>query len=89
MLSKIKQWLKETSPFDEYDARGVRAFIGYRTNVGTYGIEIYRKKTEKESEGEHDWKMIRISHIASYHTRKEAEEKALNMCENICEEFNF
>jgi len=74
---------------EDLDTRGVRVFPKYATSNGTYGIEIYRKKTEEESEGEHDWEMVRESHIGTYLTRAEAMKKAVELGEEICKKYNF
>ena len=75
--------------FELYDRRGVRAFVRYAPNSGTWAIECFRKKTKEESEGDHDWKMIRVGHIQTYNTRNEANIKALELADSICKEFNF
>lgn len=59
------------------------------SSSGTYGLELYRKKTETESKGEGDWKMIRVGHIQTYYTRKEAETVAIKLAKELCEEFGF
>lgn len=74
--------------FKEYDERGVRAFVKH-SDIGTFGIECYRKKLPSESKGESDWRMVRIGHIQTYMTREEAEQKALELAQSICEEFGF
>ena len=71
------------------DRRGVKGFVGYSTATGKFTIEHYRKKTKEESQGDHDWKMIRIGHVHSYNTREEAENITLKLCEKICKEFGF
>jgi len=74
--------------FNKYDELGVRCFIKMSSS-GTYGLELYRKKTEKESKGEGDWRMIRVGHITTYTTRKEAEKVALKMAQELCDEFGY
>ena len=75
--------------FHNYDKRGVRCFVKYSTANGLFAIECYRKKTEQESEGTGDWRMIRVGHIQSYETRNEAEDAVLELAEDICKEFRF
>ena len=75
--------------FYEYDKRGVRAFVKYQPLNGLWGIEVFRKKTEKESEGDHDWKMVRVGSIQSYEDRETAEDKVLELAEDVCQEFGF
>ena len=75
--------------FKDYDKRGVRGFTNYQDNTGLFSVSVWRKKTKHESKGEHDFRMIPIFHIQSYFTREEAEKKALEICEEICAEFNL
>jgi hypothetical protein len=78
-----------SSRFYAFDGRGVRAFVRYSTASGGWAIECYRKKRKDESEGEHDWKMIREGHIQSYGNRLEAELKALELAEEVCKENGY
>jgi hypothetical protein len=97
MIKKTTEWMWDkafaihivSSRFFSYDKRGVRAFVRYQTGNGCWAVELYRKKTKEESEGDHDWKMIRIGHINSYYTRKEAEIKALELCAETCKEYGY
>jgi hypothetical protein len=84
--------------FYDYDSRGVRAFVGYSTGTGKWKIECYRKKTLKELEDEFirlqipidsNWQMKREGHIMSYDTRQEAEQKVLELAEEICKDYGF
>lgn len=75
--------------FYEYDKRGVRPIVRYSEANGGWTIECYRRKTKEESGGDWDWKMIRIGHIQSYLSRREAEIKVIEMAELICEEFGY
>lgn len=77
------------SEIRRFDDRGVRIFPVYQSMVGTWGLELYRKKTLEESEGDHDWKMIRVGHIQSYESRDESELAGIKKAEDICEEFGF
>ena len=88
----------KNSKFYEYDKRGVRAFVTYASGNGKWLIECYRKKTAKEIKDDFDklktppdsnWKMIRVGSVSSYNTRQEAEQKALELAEEICSEFGF
>lgn len=78
-----------TQRFYDLDKRGVRAFVGYSEATGKYKIECYRKKTKTESTGEGDWQMIRVGSTLSYETRPKAEEKAIELAEQIAKEFNY
>ena len=96
-----KKWVNSTAALAEfvypiirdsfynYDARGVRAFVGYQSGNGCWSVEVFRKKTKEESEGDHDWKMVRVGHIQSYDSRVEAELKALEIAKDVCEEFGY
>ena len=84
--------------FYDYDSRGVRPFVGYSTGTGKWKIECYRKKTIKELEDEFirlqipidsNWQMKREGHIMSYNTRQEAEQKVLELAEEICKDYGF
>jgi hypothetical protein len=84
--------------FYDYDSRGVRAFVGYSTGTGKWKIECYRKKTVKELEDEFirlqipidsNWQFKREGHIMSYDTRQEAEQKALELAEEICKDYGL
>ena len=85
--------------FYDYDARGVRAIVRYQELNGCWKIECYRKMTKKElveyykkKQKEDDgsaWEMIRIGHIQSYNTRREAELKVLELAEIICQENGY
>ena len=84
--------------FYEFDKRGVRAFVRYHTGSGSWKIECYRKMTvqeTKEFQAKHDisdegvWQMVREGHIMSYLTRQEAELKALELAQQICDQYNF
>lgn len=86
-LKKLKSLL-ERNKFEEYDKRGVRCYIRH-SDTGSWAIECYRSKLPSESKGESDWRMIRVGHIQTYETRKEAEEKVFELAESICQEFNF
>ena len=77
------------SRFYAYDKRGVRAFVRYSIADGKFTIECYRKKRKDESKGEHDWQMVREGHFQSYYSREEAEQKALELAEQICSENNY
>lgn len=76
--------MDSTNLFHEYDKRGVRAFVMYDKSNGKFRIECYRKKQKHESEGNHDWQMIRVGHTQSYFTRAEAEEKVLELAYLVC-----
>lgn len=78
-----------SSRFYDYDKRGVRVFVQYSTTNGKWGIECYRKKRKDESKGENDWRMIREGHIQTYISREEAEQKALELAEQICLENGY
>ena len=78
-----------SSRFYGYDKRGVRAFIRYSTASGGWAIECYRKKRKDESKGEHDWQMVREGHIQSYCSREEAEQKVLELAEQVCLENGY
>ena len=73
--------------FYDLDELGVRAFVRYSSATGKWSIECYRKKTQEESEGDHDWKMIRVGHVHSYSTRKEAEIEAIKLAEQILSQY--
>ena len=73
----------------DFDKRGVRFFVKHQPYNGKYSIECWRKKTDDESEGEHDWNMIRIGHIESYSTREQAEKEVIRMADEICNEYGF
>lgn len=75
--------------FYDYDKRGVRAFVRYSTASGGWAIECYRKKRKDESKGDRDWQMIREGHIQSYGSREEAEQKVLELAEQICFENGY
>lgn len=79
----------ENQTFKDYDKRGVRPFVRYSTSSGGWSIECYRKKRKDESEGDHDWKMIREGNIQSYESREIAEQKAIELAEKICAENGF
>ena len=76
--------LDASSRFYEFDKRGVRAFVRYSISNGLWAVECYRKKRKDESEGEHDWKMIREGHISTYESRQEAEIKCFELAEEVC-----
>ena len=73
-----------SSRFYNYDKRGVRAFVRYSNASGGWAIECYRKKRKDESKGDYDWEMIREGHIQSYMSREEAEQKVLELAEQVC-----
>ena len=77
------------SRFYDYDKRGVRAFVRYATSNGGWAIECYRKKRKDESKGDHDWQMVREGHIQSYGSREEAEQKVLELAEQVCLENGY
>lgn len=86
------------SNLSTYDKRGVRAFVRYSEGNGTWAIECWRKKTKKELQEEWEklhipiecnWKMKRVGWVITYLTRGEAERKALELAESICNEFGF
>lgn len=74
--------------FNKYDELGVRVFIKHSSS-GTFGVELYRKKTESESKGDGDWQMIRIGHIQTYTTREEATKVGFKLAQEVCDEFGF
>ena len=78
-----------SSRFYALDKRGVRAFVRYSTASGGWAIECYRKKRKDESKGDHDWQMVREGHIQSYGSREEAEQKVLDLAEQICLENGY
>lgn len=87
-----------SSRFYDYDKRGVRTFVRYSECTGKWAIECWRKKTEQELKDEFErlkipidsnWKMKREGHIMSYNSRQEAEQKALELAEDVCGEFGF
>lgn len=78
-----------SSRFYDYDKRGVRAFVRYSTGNGGWAIECYRKKSKDESKGDHDWQMVREGHIQSYGSREEAEQKVLELAEQVCLENGY
>lgn len=79
----------EEITFEDYDKRGVRPYVVHSIGTGKYKPECYRKKTKEESKGDSDWQMIKVSYPKSYETRREAEKEALNMAQEICDEFGF
>ena len=80
----------ELKDFDFYDKNGVRPIVKYAEQNGTWGIECWRKRllSELKYDGS-DWKMVRIGHIQSYKTRKEATEKVLELAESIWQEIKM
>lgn len=70
---------------DYFDSIGIRILPFYGA-PGTFGINVYRKKTKAESIGDIDWKMIRVTHINSYCTRKEAVDVGIIMAFDIHED---
>lgn len=70
---------------DYFDSIGIRIFLGYAISGG-FHVEVRRKKTKEESTGDGDWKMIRVSHIQSYYTRKEANEVGICIAFQLHEE---
>ena len=80
--------------FKKFDKRGVRAFVCYSEGNGSWRVECYRKRlkkemTEQEIAHQTGWKMKREGHIQSYMSRNEAEIKALEMAQNICDKYGF
>ena len=75
--------------FEDYDNRGVRAFVRYQPNNGKWAIECYRKRVQGELNGKDNWRMIREGHINAFHSREEAEIEALKLAQRICEQYNF
>jgi hypothetical protein len=73
------------NPIDYFDSIGIRILPSYSAN-GSFGLDIRRKKSKEESAGDHDWKMIRVSHINSYYTRKEANEVGIGIAFQLHEE---
>ena len=86
---EIKILENKLKRFYDYDKRGVRAFVKYSTANGCWRIECYRKKTKDESKGDSDWQMLREGHIMSYDSREKAEEKVLELAEEICKQYKF
>lgn len=78
-----------SSRFYDYDKRGVRAFVRYATSSGGWAIEVYRKKRKDESKGDYDWQMVREGHIQTYGSREEAEQKVLELAEQVCLENGY
>ncbi len=74
--------------FNKYDELGVRVFIK-PSSSGTFGVELYRKKTKPESKGDGDWRMIRIGHIQTYETRDAATKVGFKLAQEVCDEFGF
>ena len=89
LLLEIVVKLLQEETFYSLDTRGVRAFVRYSTATGKWSIECYRSKREDESKGEMDWEMIREGHVQSYSSRKEAEERVLELAKQICKQNKF
>lgn len=70
---------------DYFDSIGIRILFGYGANGG-FNIEIRRKKTKEESEGDHDWKMIRHGYLGSYQYRNEATDAGIEHAFDLHEE---
>ena len=65
--------LPSTYLYRFFDNNGIRCFVLYSESTGKYRVEIRRRKTRKESKGDHDWRMIRHGYLDSFSSRKEAE----------------
>jgi hypothetical protein len=77
---------KIRNPIDFFDSIKIRIFVGYSSN-GCFSVEVYRAKTENESSGEGDWRMIRIGHINSYYARSTAQEKGIRIALEVLNEW--
>lgn len=67
------------------DNCGVRVFVVYAQQSGTWGIECYRKKRKDESKGEGDWRMVKEIFYPTFLSREEAELNAVKFGEEIAE----
>jgi hypothetical protein len=83
--SSIGKTNDKTKLYNWFDSNGVRVFISYGASGG-FGVCLYRKKTQKESSGESDWRMVRESIISSYLTRDAAEEVGFQKAFYLLEE---
>lgn len=89
-IYKLYQSMPEDEDiFDQYDKRGVRAFVKHSASTGKWGVEAWRKKTVEESKGSTDWEMKWEGHVGTYYTRKEAELYAIKFAEQICQQYKF
>lgn len=57
--------------YEFFDDNGIRCFVGYSDNSGSFKLEI-RTKLEP-SKDDNDWRMQRVGFIETYSTRQEAE----------------
>lgn len=71
----------------QLDELGVRPFVGYSEATGKFNVVVWHKNLKSTDDG--DWKMIRVGHIASYSTRKEAEKVAIELAVSIAKELGI
>ncbi len=69
--------------FYDLDRKGIRAFIKYSNTTGKWAIECYRKKSKSESEGSHDWRMIRVGSTITFFSRIDAELAVLKLAKEL------
>ncbi len=65
-----------------YDKLGIRIHTTMAAD-GKYGLDIYHKNLQPKDDA--DWKMIRVPHLESYPSRKEAIDSGIKIAREIYE----